>query len=68
MFRGQHHGACDHFIVKWKSKSDGSYSLRYLDFILANADIDGIVKFKKLAVSSFIDLILGDFAGSIGFP
>ena len=31
MFRGQHHGACDHFIVKWKSKSDGGDSLRYLD-------------------------------------
>lgn len=31
MFRGQHHRACDHFIVKWKSKSDGSYCLCNLD-------------------------------------
>lgn len=39
-----------------------------LDFILANTDIDVIVKFKKLAASSFVNLILGDCAGSIGFP
>ena len=31
MFRGRHHCASDHFIVKWKSKSDSSDCLHNLD-------------------------------------
>ena len=38
-----------------------------LDLILTDTYIVIIVKLKELAVATFINLILGDFAGSIGF-
>ena len=60
--------------LRWRQCSVGDISLQavpyfvFLDLILANADIYVIVKFKKLAVSPFVNLILGDFAAGIGFP